>query len=59
MTKYLSKDEIEQIMDFMQHVFMDGRHNDAPEPSLINDSAIPDQQEQEAIRAHVCAERAH
>ena len=54
MTKYLSKDKIEQIMDFMQHVFMDGRHKDAPELSLINDSAIPNQQEH-----HLCAERAH
>ena len=39
-------------MDFMQHVFMEGRHKDAPELSLVNDSAIPNQQEQEAIRAH-------
>ena len=59
MTKYLSKDEIEQIMDFMQHAFMEGRHKDAPELSLVNDSAIPNQQEQEASKAHVCAERAH
>ena len=51
MTKYLSKDEIEQIMDFMQHVFMDGRHKDAPELSMVNDSAIPNQQEREAIMA--------
>ena len=59
MTKYLSKDEIEQIMDFMQHVFMDGRHKDVPELSLVNDSAIPNQQEQDAIKIHVRAERAH
>ena len=59
MTKCISKDEIEQMMDFMQHVFMEGRHKDAPEPSVVNDSAIPNQQEHEAIRAHLCARRAH
>ena len=52
MTKYLSKDEIEQIMDFMQHTFMTGRNKDAPELSMITDSAIPNQQDYAAARAH-------
>ena len=52
MTKYLSKDEIEQIMDYMQHVFMTGRNKDAPELSMITDSAIPNQQDYAAARAH-------
>ena len=59
MTKYLSKDGIEQIMDVMQHVFMEGRNKDAPELSMINDSAIPSQWDYHAATAHFWAERAH
>ena len=58
MTKYLSKDEIEHIMDFMQHMFMDGRHKDAPELSMVCDSSIPSQWDHHAINAHFCAEKA-
>ena len=59
MAKYLSKGDIEQIMDFMQHVVMEGRHKDAPELSMVDDSAIPNQRAYKATRAHLCSERAH
>lgn len=40
MTKYLSKDEIGQIMDFMQHEYKDGRYRAAPELSMISDDNL-------------------
>ena len=40
MTKYLSKDEIGQIMDFMQHEYKDGRNRAAPELSIISDENL-------------------
>ena len=36
LTKYLSLNEIEHIVDFMQHAFMTGRSEVAPELSLID-----------------------
>ena len=39
LTKYLSKDEIEHIVDFMQHVFLEGRSDVAPELSLLDDNS--------------------
>ena len=39
LTKYLSKDEIEHIVDYMQHGFLDGRSEVAPELSLLDDNS--------------------
>ena len=39
LTKYLSKDEIEHIVDYMQHAFMEGRSDVAPELSLLDDNS--------------------
>ena len=39
LTKYLSKDEIEHIVDFMQHAFLEGRSDVAPELSLLDDNS--------------------
>ena len=36
LTKYLSLNEIQHIVDYMQHAFMSGRSDVAPELSLIN-----------------------
>ena len=36
LTKYLSKDEISQAVDFMQHQFMDGRSAAAPELAMVS-----------------------
>jgi len=35
MTKYLSNDEISQIVDFMQHEFMSGRSGAAPSLAMM------------------------
>ena len=40
LTKYLSKDDINQIVDYMQHEFRDGRSLAAPELSLLDDNPI-------------------
>ena len=37
LTKYLSKDEIEHIVDFMQHSFLDGRSAMAPALSSVQE----------------------
>ena len=39
LTKYLSKDEIEHIVDYMQHAFLEGRNAIAPELSLLEDNS--------------------
>ena len=39
LTKFLSKDEIEHIGDFVQHAFLDCRSDVAPELSLLDDNA--------------------
>ena len=38
MTKYLSKEEIRQIMDGLMHMHSDGRHESAPELSLVEET---------------------
>ena len=38
MTKYLSKDEIRQIMDGLMHQHSEGRNADAPELSIVEDT---------------------
>ena len=40
MTKYLTKDEISQIMGFMQHEYKEGRNRAAPELSMISDENL-------------------
>ena len=37
-TKYLTAAEIEHIIDFMQHSFLEGRHELAPALSLLDDN---------------------
>ena len=39
LTKYLSKDEIKHIVDFMQPVFLEGRSDVAPGLSLLDDNS--------------------
>ena len=38
LTKYLTAAEIEHIIDFMQHSFLEGRHELAPALSLLDDN---------------------
>ena len=40
LTKYLSKSEIEQIIDFMQHGHKEGRSEIAPQLSLVVENAL-------------------
>ena len=39
MTKYLSRDEVGQIMDFMEHEYKEGRSTAAPELAYMSDTA--------------------
>ena len=38
LTKHLSKYEVDQIIDFLQHEFAEGRNSSAPELSFLNDT---------------------
>ena len=40
LTKYLSKDEIAHIVDFLQHRYLEGRSRAAPELSLLDDQPL-------------------
>ena len=40
LTKYLTRDEIEHIIDYMQHSFMTGRSQAAPSLSLLDDNPL-------------------